>query len=164
MRKIEKSQISITENRNAWKTGVLNFDTLEIKWDSLLTWTSNILRPKKNVKFNLCGISQKIGKIRMTTFRYENQLYFLAGNKLMEINEGTGSEIKTIGGKLLFALKQNGVIVFEQTQKQMKSIIPMENDPTPFIEAEDFDIRIFINNVLNEKNRRNRIFINKASK
>jgi len=42
-------------------------------------------------------------------------------------------------------------------------VIPIEEDPTPFVDAEDFDLRILIHNVLTEKERKNRIFEKKPA-
>ncbi|MBQ0769018.1 MAG: hypothetical protein KBT58_06975 [Bizionia sp.] len=162
MRKIEDNEILIKEHKNAWKNGILNFETKKIEWDSVLTWTSKMLNPKIKAEFNHNGFSQKIGKARMTFFRYKSQLYFLSENKLIEINNNTKSELKLIGTKLFFSLKQNGETLFEQKHKQIKSIIPIENDPTPYVDEEDFDLRILIHRILSEKVRWNIIFTEKA--
>ena len=78
-----------------------------------------MLNPKIKAEFNHSGFSQKIGKIRMSFFRYKSQLYFLSENKLIEINNETESELKLIGNELFFSLKQNNIILFEQKHKQI---------------------------------------------
>jgi len=162
VRKTEDNEILIKEHKNAWKNGILNFDTKKIEWVSILTWTSRMLNPKIKAEFNHSGFSQKIGKERMTFFRFKSQLYFLSENKLenklIEINNETESELKLIGTELFFSLKQNGIVIYEQRHKQIKSIIPIENDPTPFVDEEDFDLRILIHRVISKKERWNIIF------
>ena len=76
----------------------------------------------------------------------------------MRISECTKSELQLLGNQLHFVIKQDGKVVLEQRHKQIKSIIPIEKDPTPFVEAEDFDLRILIHNILNDKRRRDEIF------
>jgi hypothetical protein len=163
LKQTENNKILIKEHKNAWKNGVLNFSTKKIEWDSFLTWTNKMLNPKIKAEFNHSGFSQKIGKARMTFFRYKSQLYFLSENQLIEINNETESELKPIGTELLFSLKQNGIVLYKQQHKQIKSIIPIENDPTPFVDEEDFDLRILIHRVISEKERWNIIFAEKAS-
>lgn len=158
VKEIKDNEILIREYKNAWKKGILNLDTKKIDWDSTLTWTSKMLNPKKQVEFNYSGLSQKIGKTRLTIFRHKNRLNLMFQNELIELNEKIESELKRIKTDLLLTLKRDGKIVFENKHKQIKSVIPIEEDPTPFVDAEDFDLRILIHNVLTEKERKDRIF------
>jgi hypothetical protein len=162
LKQTEDNRILIKEHKNAWKNGILKFDTKKIEWNSLLNWTSKMLNPKIKAEFNHNGFSQKFGNTRMTFFRFKDQLYLLSENKLIEINNETESELKLIGTKLVFSLKQNGVVLYKQKHKQIKSIIPIENDPTPFVDEEDFDLRILIHRVVSEKERWDIIFTHKA--
>lgn len=163
MKEIKDNEIVIGEHKNAWKRGILNFDTKKIDWDSILTWSSNMLNSKKQAEFDYSGLSQKIGKSRLTIFRHKNRLNLLFENQLIELDEKMESELKRAGTKLILTLKRDGKLVFEHRHKQIKSIIPIEEDPTPFVDAEHFDIRILIHNVLSEKGRIERIFEKKAS-
>ena len=158
MKEIEHTKIVIGEHQNAWKRGVLNLDTKKIDWDSTLTWTGKMLNPKKQAEFDYNGLSQKIGTSRLTFFRHKTQLNLLFKNQLIELNETITSELKQVGTNLILTLKQDGKIVFEHKHKQIKSILSIEEDSTPFIEAEDFDLRILIHSVLTNKGRRKRIF------
>jgi len=163
VKETKDNEIIIKEHKNAWKKGVLNFDTKKIDWDSKLTWASKMLNPKRKAEFDYAGLSQKIGKSRLTIFRHNNRLNLLFGNQLIELNEKIESELKRIGTDLHLTLKRDGKIVFENKYKQIKSVIPIEEDPTPFVDAEDFDLRILIHNVLTEKERKNRIFEKKPA-
>ena len=158
MKEIKDNEIVIGEHKNAWKKGVRNFDTKKIDWDSTLTWTNKMLNPKKQAKLDYSGLSQKIGKSRLTIFRHKNRLNLMFKNQLIELNEKIESELKRIGTDLVLTLKQDGKIVFDHKHKQIKSAIPIEDDPTPFLEAEDFDLRILIHNVLTYKGRSEKIF------
>ena len=53
--------------------------------------------------------------------------------------------------------------MFEHKHKHYKSIIPNDEDSTPFVDAEDFDLRILIHNVLTDNGRSERIFKKKPA-
>ena len=163
MKEIKDNEILIVEHKNAWKKGILNLDTKKINWDSTLTWTSKMLNPKKQAEFDYSGLSQKIGKTRLTIFRHKNRLNLIFKNELIELNDKIASELKRIGTNLVLTLKRDGKIVFEHKHKQIKSIIPIEEDSTPFVDAEDFDLRILIHNVLTDNGRSERIFKKKPA-
>jgi hypothetical protein len=55
-------------------------------------------------------------------------------------------------------LISNGALLFSFEYNAPKLDIPLENDPTPFVEEEDFDFLLFVNNVLKDKARRERIY------
>jgi hypothetical protein len=163
VKRIKDNEILIREHKNAWRKGVLNFDTRKINWDSTLTWTSKMLKPKRSAGFDYNGLSQKFGNSRLTIFRYRNRLNVMFENQLIELNEKIESELKQIGMDLILTLKQDGKILLEHKHKQIKSVIPIENDSTPFVEAEDFDLRILIHNVLTANGRSERIFKKKPA-
>ena len=163
MKELKDNETLIVEHKNAWKKGILNLDTKKINWDSTLTWTSKMLNPKSQAEFDYSGLSQKIGKTRLTIFRHKNRLNLIFKNELIELNDKIASELKRIGTNLVLTLKQDGKIVFEHKHKQIKSIIPIEEDPTPFVDAEDFDLRILIHNVLTDNGRSERIFKKKPA-
>ena len=163
MRKLRENEVLISEYRIAWKTGILNVNKLRIDWESPLIWTKRLVRRNENEILDTNGFSQRIGTSRITIFKYKNQLQLLLKGQLIEINEFTESELTIIEDKLKLSIKYNGKSVFEQIHKQVKSIISLENDPTPFVEAEDFDLRILIHSVLNDSERQKRIFTYKAS-
>ena len=148
MESLNENEILIREYENIQKVGILNVETLVINW-----------QPPQALKNNdYSGLSQKIGEQRFTFFRYKNKLNFLAETQLIEIHSETESHLKRVGNELVFSISKNGASLFEQSHKQIESIVPIEDDPTPFVEAEHFDIRILIHNVLTEKGRRDRIF------
>ena len=163
MKEIKDNEILIVEHKNAWKKGILNLDTKKINWDSTLTWTSKMLNPKKQAEYDYSGLSQKIGKTRLTIFRHKNRLNLIFKNELIELNDKIASELKRVGTNLVLTLKRDGKIEFEHKHKQIKSIIPIEEDSTPFVDAEDFDLRILIHNVLTDNGRSERIFKKKPA-
>uniref|UniRef100_UPI004047C5AA hypothetical protein n=1 Tax=Roseivirga sp. TaxID=1964215 RepID=UPI004047C5AA len=154
----KSNEILVSDYNNAWKFGVLNFDTKKIVWETTVVWLWKILRGKKRQFVQSRGLSQKIGKSRLTFFRYKSQLYFLSKDQLFLIDKATESNLIKERNELVFNLTKNGERVFENKHRQIKSIIPIENDPTPMVEQEDFDIRMLIYNVLLEHDRRDRIF------
>lgn len=148
MASLNENEILIREYENIQKLGILNVDTLSINWEK--TQSLN------NIGYS--GYSQKIGNQRLTIFKYKNKLNFLNKKQLIEIHAETESHLKLVGSNLVFSIVKNGAILFEQSHKQIESIIPIKDDPTPFVEAEDFDLRILIHKVHTEKGRRDRIF------
>ena len=107
VKEIKDNEILIVEHKNAWKKGILNLDTKKINWDSTLTWTSKMLNPKKQAEFDYSGLSQKIGKTRLTIFRHKNRLNLIFKNELIELNDKIASEIRRIGTNLVLILKRD---------------------------------------------------------
>ncbi len=147
LRTLSEDEVIIREYENIQKLGILNVETLTFNWEH-----------KQVVNYNPSGFCQKIGNQCLTIFRHKDKLNFLVKKQLIEIDNETESHLKRVGNELVFTLSKNGAILFEQSHKQIKSIMPIQDDPTPFVDAEDFDLRILIHNVLTEKGRRDRIF------
>ncbi len=145
---LNENEILISEFENIQKIGILNVDTLNIDWQPTQILNNN----------DYSGFSQKIGEQRFTFFKHKNKLNILAETQLIEIDAETESHLKRVGTELVFSISKNGAILFTQSHKQIESIVPIKDDPTPFIEAEDFDLRILIHNVLTENGRRDRMF------
>lgn len=148
MGSLNENEILIREYENIRKYGILNVDNLLIHWEP----------PQKLNNNGFSGFSQKIGEQRFTFFRHKNKLNLIANKELIEIDAKTVSKLKRVEAELVFTLYKKGTLLFELSHKQIESIVPIKDDPTPFVEAEDFDLRILIHNVLTENGRRFRIF------
>ena len=83
---------------------------------------------KRKAEFDYAGLSQKNRKITTDHFQTQQPTEFTVRNQLIELNEKIESELKRIGTDLHLTLKRDGKIVFENKYKQIKSVIPIEED------------------------------------
>ena len=80
-------------------------------------------------------------------------------NKDFELTAQTHIKIVHLddGANCIIVLR-NGVSLFTWAYRRPTVDPPMEYDPTPFVEHEDFDFCLFVHNVANDPGRRERIF------
>ncbi len=108
------------------------------------------------------GSFSELGDHLIFLFRIDDNLHLIIDNKEVtlpvyikvirfeDISDGTISLkiIDNISNKVVSELKYQKPNIYP----------PLNLDPTPFIDEEDFDYGLFLSNVLNDINRRNRIY------
>lgn len=90
-------------------------------------------------------------------YRVDNALYFRLGEEEFKIADDATSILVHENGYRLFQLVQNGNLLVNFRYRS--PVYEVSNiDPTPFIDEEDFDFFLFVHNVLNQGDRRHRVY------
>jgi hypothetical protein len=91
-------------------------------------------------------------------FRHGQGLQFLSGKQLIQVGDRVRSELRMGRSARTFRLTRDQQVLFEQEYSASEPDPSLQIDPTPFVEEEDFDVFMFIHNVLSEPSRRRRIY------
>ncbi len=93
-------------------------------------------------------------------YRRDGSLHLRAGEKDVALEPGTSVELRndTTRGTRTLSVVRDGRAVLQWAHKPVEIRPPLEEDPTPFVEREQFDFALFIENVLNDPQRRERIY------
>jgi hypothetical protein len=104
------------------------------------------------------AIAQLHGRT-LCLYREAGALHFRVDNEDFELTEKTHVElVRTQDDVNRITVLRNGVPLFTWTYQRPAIYPPLELDPTPFIEEEDFDFCLFVHNVVNDPSRRKRIY------
>jgi len=87
-------------------------------------------------------------------FKYNKELFLKIDAEEFHITDETDSRFRKEGEHHIFELKRQNEFLIEIVYLGPKPEIPLEIDPTPFIEYEHFDFLFFIHNILMEEGRR----------
>lgn len=99
-----------------------------------------------------------VDNVMCCLYRSERRLFLGVGKQTFELPDDVSSRLIREQGGNTFQLTSNGTLLFSFEYRSPKLDIPLENDPTPFVEDEDFDFLLFVHNVLKDKSRRERIY------
>jgi hypothetical protein len=99
-----------------------------------------------------------VDNVMCCLYRREGKLFLGVGKRTFELLDDVSSRLIRGQGSSNFQLISNGALLFSFEYNPPKLDIPLENDPTPFVEEEDFDFLLFVNNILKDKARRERIY------
>jgi hypothetical protein len=91
-------------------------------------------------------------------YRLDNALHFRLGEDEFKIADDATSILVHADGYRLFQLVQNGNVLINYRYRSPIYKVSPNIDLTPFIEEEDFDFFLFVHNVLNQDDRRHRIY------
>jgi len=91
-------------------------------------------------------------------YRLDNALYFRLGEEEVKIADDATSILVREDGYRLFQLLQNGNLLINFRYRSPVYEVSPHMDPTPFIDEEDFDFFLFVHNVLNQGDRRHRVY------
>lgn len=94
----------------------------------------------------------------VSLYRMDGGLYFRVGEQEFQLTDDVTSTLTREDNKQVFRLVQDGspLLIFGYTPQGNE--IPLNIDPTPFVEEEDFDFLLFVHNVLTEGGRRRRVY------
>jgi hypothetical protein len=106
----------------------------------------------------LVGHFAELNGERVMLFRCDERLYVRFGHDLPLATDGLLAEWWVAFGKAHFRLKRGEQILVERSYSLSVHIKNLVHDPTPFVEAEDFDFLLFVRNVLNDSARSQRIY------
>jgi hypothetical protein len=91
-------------------------------------------------------------------YRLDNKLCLRVGEQTFEITDAVEARLNRQPDIHIFQLLSNGNLLLEFTYSAPTLDVPLTDDPTPFVEEEDFDFPLFVNNVLHDTGRRQRIY------
>ncbi|MBA3241759.1 MAG: hypothetical protein H0T60_11085 [Acidobacteria bacterium] len=99
-----------------------------------------------------------VNGVMCSLYKVGGGLYLRVGEQAFEITDDVKATLNRSAKKHTFQLLRNENLLLEFIYPPPKLDIPLADDPTPFIEEEDFDFLLFVTNVLNDKGRRQRVY------
>jgi hypothetical protein len=103
-------------------------------------------------------IAQLHGRI-LCLYRRGGVLHFRVDGEDFELTKNTSVNLERVRHDTnRIIVTQEGTLLFSWTYQRRVVFPPLELDPTPFVEEEDFDFCLFVYNVANDPERRERIY------
>lgn len=99
-----------------------------------------------------------VNGVLVCLYRTKEKLYFRLDEREFELMDDVTSTISNEGSCRVFKLIRNGNLLINFKYPVPTSEVPLQLDPTPFIEDEDFDFLLFVHNVLEQTGRRQRVY------
>ena len=106
----------------------------------------------------MLGSFSTIRDRRILFYRWSGELRLRVADTPPISLAGAHADWNCDGAMAAFVLKQGERLIWSETYAPNPEIHRLGSDPTPFSEAEDFDILLFISNVLHEPERSSRIY------
>lgn len=126
-----------------------------------ITGSHRILSRKQHPEITntpVAGGYSVVDTIPACLYRRDNALYFRLGEDECQITDDVESVLAREDGYSLFQLVRNGKLLVDFKYRSSPPEVPLRIDPTPFIEEEDFDFLLFVHNVLEQADRRHRVY------
>jgi hypothetical protein len=133
-----------------------NFDPRD---GSLLEFERNEA-PQELLSSPLAGHFAALGESEVVFFRQDDQLSLSVDGEIFPLLEGVKLEWENSHGLSRIRLRDGDSILrsIEYTAGPA-SYPPIEEDPTPFVEREDWDFGLFVHAVLEDSERSERIYL-----
>jgi hypothetical protein len=93
-------------------------------------------------------------------YRVGPRLFFQLNERILMLSEDVRCEVRQMGQTKTLDFYQSTELLFSWTYEDPLREKWFENDPTPMVEKEDFDLGILVRNVLRSEGRKKRIFPN----
>jgi len=106
----------------------------------------------------LVGSYSIVAGERVMFYRWAGCLYLRFGDSLPISLEGVEADWSAASGQVEFKLKHGNQIALAQSYPASGELVTLDQDPTPFVEAEDFDFSLFVRNVVSDLARADRIY------
>lgn len=108
-------------------------------------------------KESICGFYATLGDKTLAFYLHEDHLYFQVNESYYVIAENPRVELdyKGVGATLRLEIKSDTTLKISYERPIL--VVPLEEDPTPFVEEEDFDFGLFIFNILTHQARKERL-------
>lgn len=136
------------------KIAKLNVETGEATYES----KSNLTGDEKLL---FSGTFAEVDSETVFFFRYDDKLLLkIKGESfLLHDNTTTNWEIRKDNAiHAVFSIMEREKVIYEKKYRPFTSDMVIKNDLTAFVDEEDYDFFVFINNVLNSKERRRDIY------
>ena len=94
---------------------------------------------------------------RVLVFRFDGNLYMQVDDQRMRLDE-ISVELRCPNGRRILCVLSRGKAVLELTCDPPVLDPPLSDDPTPFVEEQDFDFGLFLANLSRDRSRQSRIY------
>jgi hypothetical protein len=108
----------------------------------------------------LIGIFSSVGGRRVLFYRWDGELSLRVGDELPIRLGQAEAEWTCSNGVCVFTLSLDERQALREVYPLSPEVESIDHDPTPMVEAEDFDLFLFVHNVLHVPGRSERIFRN----
>lgn len=134
------------------------FDTLA-EYDPttrMLVTFSRAAEPER-ARSHVSGVFDYLGGKRLVLYRAGEDLWLDIDGMPIRIDT-IGIKVECRGEERLLRAFSSDHLVFEVGYELPKLDPPIADDPTPFIDEEDFDFGLFLQNIARDKSRQARIY------
>lgn len=125
----------------------------------LVSWLG--LLDSEEANKQLCarnGVYIKIGDVFVAFYRVGSRLLFRIDERVLLLDEGITCGVRQEGQKKTLSFFKSNELLLSWTYDDPLPGKWFENDPTPMVEKEDFDLGLFVRNVLSDPPRMRRVF------
>lgn len=106
----------------------------------------------------LVGSYSIVAGERVLFYRWQGELRLRFGTAPPISLQGVEADWSVGSGQIDFKLKSGNATIIARTYPVSGELATLDQDPTPFVEAEDFDFLLFVRNVLSDPPRADRIY------
>lgn len=103
------------------------------------------------------GMFADIGEHKLALFRHDKML-LKVDDSIIELDEGTSALIEKKKQSHSLLIRTGEQMILELDYHPMVLDPPLDIDPTPFVEEEDFCFALFLYNIINDKARLRRVY------
>lgn len=106
----------------------------------------------------LLGSYSFVAGERVLFYRWHGDLRLRFGDAPPITLHGLRAGWRVVSGQVNFELRCGDRTVYCRNYPVNRELLGLDQDPTPFVEAEDFDFLLFVRNVVSDLPRANRIY------
>lgn len=106
----------------------------------------------------ITGSYSLVGQTLLALYRQNGDLFVWIGDRTFPVADTVSSTLTVEGAQKVFRLLDNERLIAILKYSPPVRDVPIELDPTPFVEEEDFDFVLFLHHVLTEPGRRKRVY------
>ena len=139
--------------RNAWRRFELYPESMRVRKVPL--WRSLVGRTAMDPQ----GWFGSLGGTPVALFVREGTLNLLVGDKLLRVDENTTARLTGQGGNRVLTVYIKSSRQVTLPYRRPTPWPPVEVDPTPMIEEEDYDYGLFLRNMIEDPERQRRILL-----
>ncbi len=122
-----------------------------------LQWLSKQAHP--DLRLKTVGVVAELRGHVLCIYRIGGILYFRIDDQTFEIDNDTKIDLVKITNMVnRIDIYRKGALVFEWPYERPQIHPPLEIDPTPFVEEEDFDLCLLAYNIAKDPGRKERAF------
>lgn len=108
---------------------------------------------------SICGVASRLDGRILCFYRHGGALHFRSDDQDFELGHTDSTQYQAIErGLAEFSILREGQPLYSWAYRRPVIDPPLELDPTPFVEEEQFDVCLFVHNVLSSPERRRRIY------
>jgi hypothetical protein len=123
-----------------------------------VSWLSKHAHPELTSHPVHGSIAQLHGRT-LCLYRQEGVLHFRVDHEDFELTKETSIKLERVRDRVnSISVLRSGTPLFTWAYQRPTIDPPLELDPTPFVDEEDFDFCLFVHNVMNDPSRRERIY------